>query len=462
LTCSFGAPGLSLPSHPRHGRGVLRSLLILLGACLLVGCAPLLETDQARLCRMALPAIEDAGSTIQIKRQTPFEDGRGLRVDYLAGAAGDALTMHFAECRFLGPGRPRKSQDMISLVTDRGPLNEYQLATLIRFWLATPEGRAGDPMPLAGAEAVWSAPLLATYSLQQAINGLPLAAIYALLAAAYSLVYGLVGRINLAFGEFAAAGGYAAAFGVLLGAGYAPAALLGLALALAVSTAGAIGVASGRLVFAPLHRASGQQALVATVGLSLFLQEFLRLTQGAQIHWVSPILNEPFALLRAGDFFAVATPIALLIGAFALVCALALLAVMKWTGFGRQWRAYADDPVAAEMFGVAPGAIFATTFALASALAGLSGFAMTVYYGGVGYGASTTLGLKALIAAILGGIGSIPGAFLGGLLIGAFEAAWSAFLPIDYRDVAVFSLLAIVLVLRPGGILSVGAVPQRR
>jgi len=249
---------------------------------------------------------------------------------------------------------------------------------------------------------------------------------------------------------------------VLLAAGYAPAALLALALTFAVSTAGAFGVASGRLVFAPLHRASGQQALVATVGLSLFLQEFLRLTQGAQIHWVSPILNEPFALLRAGDFFAAATPIALLIGSFALACALGLLAIMKWTGFGRQWRAYADDPVAAEMFGVAPGATFAQTFALASALAGLSGFAMTVYYGGVGYGASTTLGLKALIAAILGGIGSIPGAFLGGLLIGAFEAAWSAFLPIDYRDVAVFSLLAIVLVLRPGGILSVGAVPPRR
>ena len=439
-----------------------RSLLILASVFLVAGCAPLLETDQARLCRMALPAVEEAGSTIQIQRQTPFADGRGVRVDYLSGGPGEAPAPHFAECRFLAPGRPRKSQDMISLATDRGPLNEYQLAMLVRFWLATPEGRAADPMPLAGAETVWSAPLLAAYGLQQAINGLPLASIYALLAAAYSLVYGLVGRINLAFGELAAAGGYAASFGVVLAAGLAPPALLGLALALAVSTAGAFGVASGRMVFAPLHRASGQQALVATVGLSLFLQEFLRLTQGAQIHWVSPILNEPFAVLRAGDFFTAATPIALLIGAFALACALGLLTVMKWTRFGRQWRAYADDPIAAEMFGVAPGAIFAKTFALASALAGLSGFAMTVYYGGVGYGASTTLGLKALIAAILGGIGSVPGAFLGGLLIGAFEAAWSAFLPIDYRDVAVFSLLAIVLVLRPGGILSIGAASPRR
>jgi branched-chain amino acid transport system permease protein len=437
--------------------GVSRLFLILACFALLGGCAPLLETDQARLCRMALPAIEDADATIRVVRQTAFADARGLRVDYLAATPGAAPAPHFAECRFLAPGRPRKSQDLISVVTDRGELGAYQLATLIRFWLATPEARAADPLPLAGAESAWSAPKSVAYGLQQAINGLPLAAIYALLAAAYSLVYGLVGRINLAFGELAATGGYAASFGVLLTAGYAPAAMLVLALLLAASTASAFGVASGRLVFAPLHRASGQQALVATVGLSLFLQEFLRLTQGGRIHWVNPILNEPFALLRAGDFFVAATPIAFVVGAFALVAAVSLMAIMKWTRFGRQWRAYADDPIAAEMFGVNPRTIFARTFALASAFAGLSGFVMTIFYGGVGYGASTTLGLKALIAAILGGIGSISGAFMGGLIIGAFEAAWSAYLPIDYRDVAVFSLLAIVLILRPGGIMSIGA-----
>ena len=107
------------------------------------------------------------------------------------------------------------------------------------------------------------------------------------------------------------------------------------------------------------------------------------------------------------------------------------------------------------MFGVSPRAILAQTFALAGAFAGLSGFVMTMYYGSVGYAAATGLGLKALVAAILGGVGSIPGALIGGLLVGAFEAVWQACFSVDYRDVAVFSLLAITLVLKPGGLLGV-------
>ena len=437
-------------------------LLIFSLVALLTGCAPLLEADQARLCRMALPAIEPPDATITIKLQTPFADGKGLRVDYVAGLPGETPGAHYAECRFREPGRPRRSQDLTAIDTDRGPLDPYQVSILIKFWLATPEARADDPEPLAGAQQAWRGPRPVIYGIQQAINGVPLAAIYALLAAAYSLVYGLVGRINLAFGELAAAGGYAASLGVLLAAAFAPWGPVALGLVLATTTAVAFGVASGRLVFAPLHRATGQQALVAAVGLSLFLQEFLRLAQGGKLRWINPILNEPFAVARAGDFVAAATPIALLVGGFALVAAAGLLFAMKATRFGKQWRAYADDPLAAELFGIDPKAIFAKTFAIASAMAGLSGFVMTIFYGGVGYGASTALGLKALIAAILGGIGSVPGAFLGGLIIGGFEALWSAIFPIDYRDVAVYCLLAGVLILRPGGIMNLGAYSSPR
>lgn len=425
-------------------------------------CSPFLETDQARLCRMALPALAAPDAKIAILGQSEASDGKSVRVDYFATASGEATAQHFARCHFRAPGRPRKSTDLVGLETDQGKLSEFQLMTLARFWLATPEARAGDPAPLGDVNALPQAPRVLAYALQQAVNGVPLAAIYAMLAAAYSLVYGLVGRINLAFGELAAAGGYAAAFGALLVGPLAPIAMLLLALALAASCAGAYGVASAKLVFAPLSRATGQQALVATVGLALFLQEFLRLTQGPQLHWIPPILNEPAALLRGGDFIVTVTPNTLLAGGFALCAAAVLMALLRGSRFGREWRAYADDPYAAQLFGVSPGVIFARTFALASLYAGCAGFLVTMAYGALGYADATTLGLKALIAAILGGIGSISGAFLGGLLIGAFEAIWSAYFDIGYRDFAVFSLLALLMALRPGGLLGVASFERQR
>jgi branched-chain amino acid transport system permease protein len=446
----------------RNSQPVIRRLACLAILLALAACSTLVETDQARLCRMALPALAPSGATVAILKQREFADGRGLRVDYRLSGLGAPASPRFAECRFKAPGRPERSEDLVSLTTNDGPLPDVRLYMLIRFWLATPEGRAADPAPLGDVGALPTLPPAAAYALQQTINGLPLAAVYALLAAAYSLVYGLIGRINLAFGEIAAAGGYAAALGAILAAAEPPATILAVAMTFGAAAAAFWGVASSRWVFQPLHRASGQQALIASIGLALFLQEFLRLAQGDRPHWVGPILNAPFGVARSGDFFVTATPNALIAGAFALSAGLALVFVMHKSRFGRRWRAYADDSLAARLFGVSPRAIFAETFALASAFAGLAGFVMTMYYGSVGYGAATMLGLKALIAAILGGVGSIPGAFLGGFLVGAFEALWSTYFAVDYRDVAVYSLLAIVLLLRPGGLMGASAASGKR
>jgi len=431
---------------------VSRRFAVLLAALALAGCAQLVETDQARLCRMALPALSPRDATIEVSSQHEFPDGRGLRVLYQLGPAAPAST-HFADCRFRQPGRPLRSDEMVALAIDGQPLSDVNLFFLVRFWLATPEARDADPAPLGEVAALPRLPPAAAYALQQALDGLPLAAIYALLAAAYSLVYGLVGRINLAFGDFAAAGGYAAALGALLAAGQAPATILATALALGGAAAALWGMATSRWVFYPLRGATGQQALVASVGLAMAIDEFLRLAQGNRPIWVSPMLNAPFGLARAGDFVVTSAFDALLSGGFAILAGLALLTAMRFSRFGRRWRAYADDPLAAELFGVSPRVILAQTFAVAGAFAGLSGFVMTMYYGSVGYAAATGLGLKALVAAILGGVGSIPGALLGGLLVGGFEAAWQAAFSADYRDVAVFSLLAITLVLKPGGLL---------
>ena len=424
-------------------------------ALALGGCVLPVETDQARLCRMALPALSAPDAKVRVLRQAEDADDQGLRLEYTETRPDGDETAHVATCRFRAPGRPLRSRDLVNIAIDGAPLNDVRRFFLDRFWLATPEGKASDPAPLGDLASLPEMPRQAAYLLQQTINGLPLTAVYALLAAAYSLVYGLVGRINLAFGELAAAGGYGAALGAGLLIGAPPAMILGVGAIYAVFVAAMWGVAASRWVFEPMSRASGQLVLVASIGLALFMQEFLRLSQGRRLTWVSPILNTPFGVARSGDFVVAAAPNAFLAAALGLSAGAALMLLMAKTRFGREWRAFSDDPLGAQMLGVSPRATFARTFALASGLAGLAGFVMTMFYGAVGYGASTTLGLKALVAAILGGVGSIPGAFLGGLLVGVFEAIWSTALPIDYRDVAVFALLAIILTLRPGGILGV-------
>ncbi len=431
---------------------MIRLATALLALSLLAGCSPALETDQARLCRMALPALTAQEDRIAIVSQKPDADGRGLTAAFTVEPPGGAPESHTAVCRFREPGRPRESRDLISLTLDGEPLSEPQLYFLIRYWLATPEGRAADPAPLGDLGRAPEVPRGCAYALQMALDGLPLSAIYALLAAAYSLIYGLIGRINFAFGELAAAGGYAAAMTALALTGAAPAPLLAAAFVLAAAVAAGWGFASALSVFIPLRRAKGQQALVATVGLALFLQELLRLAQGDRTSWMSPELNQPFALARARDFVAVATPMTFVASTVAIGVGLGLVLMFRWTRTGREWRAYADDPLAAEMLGVSPASVTARAFALSGALAGLAGATMTAAYGAVGYGLSSTLTLKALAAAIVGGIGSLPGAFLGGLVIGAVEAGWSALFPIDDRDLAVYALLVIFIALRPSGL----------
>jgi branched-chain amino acid transport system permease protein len=435
----------------RRRIGVL--LIVLTAAATLAGCSPVLETDQARLCRMALPALISQDSRIAILTQAPDKDGRGLNVLFTAEAPGEEPQTHLAACRFREPGRPSESRDLTSLTLDGQPLSKTRLFVLIRYWLATPEGRAADPAPLGDLSALPVVPHAIAYGLQMALDGLPLASIYALLAAAYSLIYALIGRINFAFGEIAAAGGYAAAIAALAMVGWPPAPLLIAVFVLAAVVASAWGFASAHVLFIPLRQARGQQVLVATVGLAIFLRELLRLAQGDRSSWMSPQLNQPFALARAGDFVAVVTPMAFVVSAVTLATGLGLVFIFRYSRLGRELRAYADDPLAAEMMGISPAAVTARAFALSGALAGLAGATMTAAFGAVGYGLSATLTLKALTAAIIGGIGSLPGAFLGGLIVGAAETGWSALFPIDDRDIAVYALLTLFIALRPSGLL---------
>ena len=423
---------------------------------LLFGCGRVTDSEQLRLCRLVPPVLHADGTEIRELRVGPAALGRsGLRIDYAAREPGAASKAHFVACGFSGTTFERGRLDLVTVETDEGPLGEARLLYLKRFWLSEAEREGAARLP---PEKLPELSSTAAYALQQLVNAVALAAVYALLATAYSLIYGLVGRINLAFGEIAVLGAYGAIGGVAaavaLGIGDA---ITGLSVAFVLGAAISAGwsVLIGRVVIEPLHRSNrlGQPILIATAAVALSVQEFLRISQGSRERWAPPTFNEPISLARAQDFIVTVTPMQIVVACLGLAAAGGVLILLGRTRFGRAWRAFSDDPGTAALFGVDGRRLLASTFLLAGLLAGFSGWIVAAYYGNISFSMGAILGLKALVAAVVGGIGSVPGAFLGGICVALIEATWSAYFDITARDIVVFSLLIVVFVLRPGGLL---------
>jgi len=429
-----------------------------LAAVWLTGCG--VDPDQARLCRELIPAFEPAPSDL-LATEPAAQAGYAVKIRYRVSGGAAAGEERWIACGFARKGFGSGRLELASVATSR--TGELDAAAL--FWLkewleiyrraALEPGSAGA-LGAAGAPAAqgWHGALL--YALQQAINALTLACVYALLAMSFTLVYGLIRRINFAFGELYMLGAVVAALwsAMLAAAGVAgwPVALA-VVLPVGVGTAAAYGWATGRFVFHPLRRVRGHAVLIAAIGLSIALQEAVRLLQGARDFWLPADFRFTFVLAEAAGFTLVASWKQIAVG----LLTLAVLAALSWlvlrTRFGRAFRACADDRGAAELLGVDTAQVLAATFALAGALAGAAGFMLFEYYGVANFFMGFVTGFKALTAAILGGIGSLPGAALGALLIAVLETFWAGYLGADYRDVAVFAALAIVLILRPGGLL---------
>jgi branched-chain amino acid transport system permease protein len=432
---------------------VLIALVLL--APLLAGCGHSIDGEQLRLCRDVIPALNSEGTDIRELRYGPSALGQqGVRIDYAARVPGEASSVRYVECGFAGRTLSADRLNLVAVETDRGPLGDARLYYLKRFWLGSV---AGTGEGVGGQPAVPDLPPSVAYAAQQFINAIALSAVYALLATAYSLIYGITGRINLAFGEIAMLGSYGAigAIAVLVALGLDdPLAGIAVALAAAAAFSGLWSAVIGRYVIAPLqarHRL-GQPILVATAGLAIAIQEFLHLSQGVRERWVPPLFKEPIALARAGAFVVTVTPLQIAVVISTLAAAAAMLWLFTRTRFGLSWRAYADDPLTAALLGVDGTRLLSATFVLAGLSAGLAGAVVGVYYGNVGSGMGTMLGLKALIAALLGGIGSVPGAFLGGLVVGLIETAWSAYFDITLRDLVIYTFLVVLFLLRPGGL----------
>ena len=297
------------------------------------------------------------------------------------------------------------------------------------------------------------------YLAQQLLNAVGLAAVYALTAMGYALIYGIIGRINLAFGEVASFGTLAALAGTglaaLLAGGEVPAWAPAVAVVAAAGCGGLLGHVVDRLVFKPLQARTSVALLIATVGLSLSLAEGMRIVAGSKAQWLPAgpltslvLWSDGIAVVALGPGSAVAAVIALL-----LVAGMAWL--MHGTAFGRGWRAVRDDPLMAGLCGLPVRRLVGASCVVGSACAGLGGAFLALACGSVGFDSGRLLGFKALVAAVLGGIGAPVAAAFGGLLLALFETLWAAYLTGAWRDAAVFGLLALLLIVRPQGLLGI-------
>jgi branched-chain amino acid transport system permease protein len=290
---------------------------------------------------------------------------------------------------------------------------------------------------------------LALYLAQQLVNAVTLGSVYALSAIGLSLVYGVLRLINFAHGDLLALGAYAAL--ALLAAPRLP---LGAALLLPVALVGAVGLAVERVAYRPIRRAPEVNALIVSLALSVIVQNLLVMTLTAQPR---PFHLPPqlAGLLLLGGV--VVSRMALLTTALAVGLMAALHLMIRRTRVGTAIRATAEDRDAAELMGIPTDRVIGLTFALGAALGGFAGVMLGGQYGRIDPFMGFLPGLKAFVAAVLGGLGSVPGAILGGYLLGFGEILFVGLLPpalSGYRDAFVFTLLILILLLRPQGVLA--------
>jgi len=291
---------------------------------------------------------------------------------------------------------------------------------------------------------------------QQLINGLTLGAVYALIAIGYSMVYGIVGVINFAHGEIYMIGAYVGLVtltAIGAAAGYPLPLVLGAALLVSVMVTGAYGYTLERVAYRPLRGGPRLVPLISAIGMSIFLQNYVRIGQGARDMAV-PVLISGAVDIHLGGNFDVTIPYSrMLIVGVTVALMIALTLYIRNSRMGRACRACAEDMKMANLLGIDTHRVISFTFVLGAMLAAVGGVLIGLTVGKINPFIGFIAGIKAFTAAVLGGIGSIPGAMLGGVLLGLAETLASGYIPVAYKDIVAFSLLVLILLFRPTGLL---------
>ncbi len=288
---------------------------------------------------------------------------------------------------------------------------------------------------------------------QQLINGLALGAVYALIALGYTMVYGILQLINFAHGEVYMLGAYLGIIilGVLTYWGltaYSLTLSLLITVILSMFFCAAYGAIIERVAYRPLRNAAKLTPLISAVGISIILQNFVMLAQGKEYKNLPPMLpTAGFNLFGAN-----VSPVQIFILTASILMMVALQLFVAKTRLGKAMRATSQDRVMAGLVGINVNQVISITFMIGSSLAAVAGVMVTLYYGVVHFSMGYTAGLKAFTAAVLGGIGSIPGAMVGGFMLGLIENFGASYISSAYKDAFAFLVLIITLILRPSGL----------
>ncbi len=294
---------------------------------------------------------------------------------------------------------------------------------------------------------------------QQLINGVTLGAVYGLIAIGYTMVFGIIGMVNFAHGDVFMISAFVALIVFLavttlagLSGGVVFLALL-LALIVSMVITSLYSWTIERVAYRKLRGSFRLAPLISAIGMSILLMNFVQVAQGARNKPIPPVMRDTITLFERNGFaVAISYKQIMIIVVTAVLLGIFWYIVQK-TPLGRAQRACEQDPKMAALLGIPVDRTISITFIMGAALAAVAGTMFLTYYGVVVFSDGFTPGVKAFTAAVLGGIGSLPGAVLGGLLIGLIETFWSAYFSIDYKDVAAFSILAIVLIFMPQGLL---------
>ncbi|PPR18373.1 MAG: High-affinity branched-chain amino acid transport system permease protein LivH [Alphaproteobacteria bacterium MarineAlpha9_Bin7] len=294
------------------------------------------------------------------------------------------------------------------------------------------------------------------YFIQQLVNGITLGSIYGLIAIGYTMVYGIIGMINFAHGEIYMIGAFLSVLTFTMlgvtGVTWIPLALI-MVLLVAMLFTSAYGWAVERVAYRPLRGSHRLAALISAIGMSLALQNYVLLTQGPGVKAIQPIIRGGISLYERGNFTVTLSYVQIFIILLTVVLMAIFATLIARTALGRAQRACEQDRGMATLLGINVDRTISLTFVMGAMLAAVAGLMVTLYYGVIDFFMGFVAGLKAFTAAVLGGIGSLPGAMLGGMLLGLVEAFWAGYFSVEYKDVASFGILVLVLIFMPTGLL---------